>query len=631
MERWYWIELIGFDCEADDYGVGAFLSRNVSTDGVSLLFSHIDFIFTKSEALPDTACSYGAHEYNRERRRQSWTKTQLKGLIKTLKERGVKVFFSCFDMTDSITDPSMLWLDSLGRPSRLVHVLKEANGVRVGDMVINAISDTLDELGFDGLQLGDGLSSARRSIENGDFSLDLCRRSGISIPKRLMTEESYAQRRQWILKNKRLEWIEYMADGWADFYSRLFDRIKKPIIFNMAWTRDPFEALYRYGLDYRRCCIDKAYAIMIEENSATRSITAPEDEGGVDHPLAARDAFTYEYALMQQSVKLFTDGLRQISLMPISDTEEQWDALRHCPTELIRATVRRYNNFVYRNGGFEPCCNAPHYCLSDGISSEDWRWLAKQESYRIPKPDFIDGFAAVINKNAVYSELAAFCRKKSYFGSSLLLELIMGGLNLSAELSLSDVSEFDKAKCLVVTDLRGYTDAEKESLAKAVLPILAIGEDVELPIEKSGYYKGRLISVALYGWKKIDLGTLAALDRSVRAVRSKFGEKWTEPLSYPRVRSEFFLALCRLLNQAFEADFSEDASVKVNSFICGDERYLLLSNDRHTYCLPRVRVTSPVREATAIMKDKGYRVKTDENSICLRIPPRCAEIVKIKA
>ena len=58
MERWYWIELIGFDNEASDFGVDAFLSRNVTTTGVSLLFSHIDFLFASDgEFLPVTACS----------------------------------------------------------------------------------------------------------------------------------------------------------------------------------------------------------------------------------------------------------------------------------------------------------------------------------------------------------------------------------------------------------------------------------------------------------------------------------------------------------------------------------------------------------------------------------------------
>ena len=81
MERRYRIELIGFDNELPDFGVEDFLSRNVSTTGVSILFSHIDLLFqAENEPLPPTACSYGGHEYNRERRRQAWTGAQPRGI-----------------------------------------------------------------------------------------------------------------------------------------------------------------------------------------------------------------------------------------------------------------------------------------------------------------------------------------------------------------------------------------------------------------------------------------------------------------------------------------------------------------------------------------------------------------------
>ena len=51
MERWYWVELIGFDNESPDFGVSAYLSRNRSTTGVSLLFAHIDFLFAQENAV----------------------------------------------------------------------------------------------------------------------------------------------------------------------------------------------------------------------------------------------------------------------------------------------------------------------------------------------------------------------------------------------------------------------------------------------------------------------------------------------------------------------------------------------------------------------------------------------------
>ena len=362
MERWYWIELIGFDNEASDFGVDAFLSRNVTTTGVSLLFSHVDFLFASDgEALPPTACSYCCHEYNSERRRQAWTTEQLRGLVSALKERGIKVFFSCFDMTKSITDTEWLCFRQNGAAGRTIYPIKRIGSKYVYDEIIDGISRAIDFYGFDGFQLADGLSSNRYSIENSDFSLSLCADSGINIPSELMTcgTDTYTARRGWILKNARLEWTRFISERWAALYDKLFEKIKKPIMFNNAWTRDSFEALYRYGLDYRKCHADKAFAVMVEENSATRAITAACDEGDVEFSLSHRKSFTYEYALMQQDIRIVTGGLKQISLTPISDTLEQWDALRHCPTELMRSIVRRYNNFVFRGGRFEVCSDAP--------------------------------------------------------------------------------------------------------------------------------------------------------------------------------------------------------------------------------------------------------------------------------
>lgn len=629
MERFYWIELIGFDCDAEDYGVGAFLSRNIATTGVSLLFSHIDFIFHKEEVLPPTACSYYAHEYNRERRRQQWTKTKLRGLIQELHRNGVRVFFSCFDMTSEISDPAWLSYDQSGEPQPLVYVIKPD----ARKAVIDGIAAVLEDYGFDGLQLADGLSSNRLSIENGDFSLALCAASGLSIPGRMMKEgrEAYAARRRWILKNARYEWIRYLACEWEKFYSQLFETVSKPIIFNSTWTRDPFEALYRYGLDYSRCQNEKAMAIMVEENSASRAILSREDEGGVEHALDDRARFTYEYALMQQGIRLETGGLKQISLMPLGDTQEQWDALHHCPTELSRSIVKRYNNFVYRDGKFEVCCDAPWYCLSDGIPAEDWKWLAKQEGYRIPTPNFIDGFVAVYNSCALRRDVKQFCENKGYYGFSLLCELACGGLNLSASIGLQDAVSFDRAKGLLVTNLNCYSDEEKRMLSSSRLPIVALGSDVELPMPKNAEYHGKYISVAVYGSKtQPDLSGLSTFEKKLAGRRTEFGELWTEPLSHLRISPKFFRAVSVLLNEHFALDRCDDPRIKVNSFLSCGERYVLLSSDYHTYAIPWVRTAEGFAQAQAMMKDYGYKVKAEENKFAVRIPPRSAEIIRLE-
>ena len=293
--------------------------------------------------------------------------------------------------------------------------------------------------------------------------------------------------------------------------------------------------------------------------------------------------------------------------------------------------MKRYNNFVYRDGNFEVCCDAPWYCLSDGIPSEDWKWLAKQEGYRIPKPDFIDGFVAVYNRDALRRDVKQFCEKKGYYGFSLLCELAYGGLNFSASVCLDEAIEFDRAKCLLVTDLNCYTYEEKKILSSSKLPVLVIGEDVELPMSKSTEYRGKYISVAVYGdAPDIKLPDLCALEKTIARKQTRFGEIWTEPLSHLRISPKFFRAVSVALNEGFNLDRCDDQRVKVNSFLCNGERYILLSSDYHTYCNPTVITDHGFIEAEAIMKECGYKVKSKENQFSLRIPPRSLEIVRLK-
>ena len=45
--------------------------------------------------------------------------------------------------------------------------------------------------------------------------------------------------------------------------------------------------------------------------------------------------------------------------------------------------------------------------------------------------------------------------------------------------------------------------------------------------------------------------------------------------------------------------------------------------------MPTVTTDTAIQNADALMKGCGYRVRVDDNRFCVRIPPRCAEIVKI--
>ena len=108
-QRWMWIELIGFDNQKADLGVADFLDNaGFVPDGLSLLFASADFVHThqgldREVVFPPDYCSYSGKPYNMERKRQAWTNRQLKGLVDRLRQRGIQVYFTLFNLYPAFT------------------------------------------------------------------------------------------------------------------------------------------------------------------------------------------------------------------------------------------------------------------------------------------------------------------------------------------------------------------------------------------------------------------------------------------------------------------------------------------------------------------------------------------------
>ena len=64
--------------------------------------------------------------------------------------------------------------------------------------------------------------------------------------------------------------------------------------------------------------------------------------------------------------------------------------------------------------------------------------------------------------------------------------------------------------------------------------------------------------------------------------------------------------------------------------ISGKDKYLLLSNDSYTYNIAKIKTNLSIRHAESLMKEAGYKIKLTDKVFEIRIPPRCAEIVKIE-
>ena len=177
-----WVELIGFDQTLPDYGVAQYLETiGFLPQYISLHLTSIDFVNTykgmeQEYLLPIYACSYGGHEQNDDRRRQDWTNWQLRGLVRALQARGIRVYASFFDMDSpnglaeeplfTQLHPELLACgNSESRmESGVVMIKRMADGRLYEDYLLEKLLEAASGYGFDGFQLADGISSLRSNL-----------------------------------------------------------------------------------------------------------------------------------------------------------------------------------------------------------------------------------------------------------------------------------------------------------------------------------------------------------------------------------------------------------------------------------------------------------------------------------
>lgn len=673
--KWYWIELLGFDNEQSDFGVEYFFSRlSEPPEGIALLFSNVDFIHSfdgREEEYPLNFCdcSYSGHLYGKEGEhgRQNWTNYQLRGLVKALHARGTKVLFGCFDFCATgredgslfespltVSHPEIKAVMSTGERAYLVDPLSRfEDGGYYGDFLAEQIDRIIDYYAFDGVQMADGLSTARLSLQNGGCSDEMFVRflaaSSLTAPEGVSERaegdaEAFARRRDWIF-SRACEWTTFISDCWAEYYKRLTERVYRKgriILFNSAWTRNPFEALYRYGFDYGKVWSDKIYAAMVEEVSATFPILSGEDNGGFFLPLSARRYYHYEFMLMQMKIKAYVPRMRQFSLSPVSDTVEQWDILKHSPMEMTRAILRRRNNFVFDGKNYVPTSAAPFYCLSDGIPASDWAYIHKTETFLPEKVTGVNGFALVFpSGEALYKELGEYISARRYTADALSNELVKNGFPVATAVP---AAHMDGAGApLLALNPHAWKKSERARLYASARPvlILSVRRLPEARRRAAFAEEGKYLSVYLIGKDipaegaerlRADLRANGKMTKVDVAPYDAHGAIWTSPLPYCSLPAEWFRVLSECISDVFgmPRNVNGEVECKVTAVKTGENtERLLVSNDEYYYSLPEIRLTKPVLEIKALTKYGGYRCPRTEKGFIIRVPPRGMEIVEI--
>lgn len=670
-EKWYWIDLIGFDCDLADYGADSFLSRTGGeVTGISLLFSDIGFICDFSTAdgnreLSPGHCSYGGHRYSEERERQRWTGDKLSGLVRELQKRGVTVTFSIFDFAGYNNDdgkklfsphiernPEVLCRDKNNRRLDVVDVLKRyADGGWFEDYFLGKLREVTDYYGFDGVQVADGISCPRIPVQYGDMSDDIISQfaadSGIKDAELKNCggdRGAYKRRREYILTQRYAEFLGWKASRWERFYKKLylaFEDSGKKLLINSFWARDPFEAYVRYGIDYRTTLDgERVYALMVEDVSAVCGIYSDADRCG---HLAENKIPEYnrEFLLMQQSLKACLPNVRQLTLTPIKDTQEQWNVMRDAPAQQERAIYGRNNNYFFDGGRYVSCSEGPFYCLSDSMRAEDWEYLSEKEVISRPA-DVADalGFLCVFSESSLKKEAEYYLSTHDYSQTAIKYLLMSAGLTVSGTVRASDAGKTDAP--LLIVNPQFYSAAELAALDGIKNKAVVIGAENPLKRNATAEIKGENLSVWVYGGENSG-AEIAALPESLKkqdkTAKCKTGfelEKygiWTFPLKYNELPRGYFRALAAALNEWASLPAVEGRGHKcaVTAFELKDGRYrLLISNNDGRYIIARIRLPFAVRKAVSLVKYKGYEIGIKEGRrLSVRIPPNGMEILEV--
>lgn len=498
FQRWIWLELTGFDNTADDMGVSAYIdTAGFVPEAICLLVSSIDFVMQhpgmdRCVELPPDVCSRQGHALARGHGRQHWTNHQVRQLTEHLQRRGTRVYLSFFpqytydryhkewasDHTEVLCRHNDV--DHFGA----VNPLKRfADGTRFQDVFTEALLEVTDDYGFDGWHGPDGFGPLSGPLTTLDFSDDLIdqftRAAGVELPRHLVDSDqadrpSRIRRAEHIWSTCRGAWIGFWADRWTDFWRTVTEALHargKQTVINNAWTRAPFEALYRYGVDYRAIARAGVDAMVLETCAAS---LAMDPRPSTRDPLRA-----YDVSTMVQLMRACLPEMTMVYLQTTHDIVEQWNAIDHVPTVLEREVHSVSTVTMADDPGPRRCIDGALTCLGDGMSRHDWQCINRWQSTALETvPQRVLGATVVWSDALVEGQLGEYPRHRTMHLHRVLMHLADLGAPVPASVRADRLDVASGALLVIHGHL--FDESDLGALARyRGGPIVLIGPEVD--------------------------------------------------------------------------------------------------------------------------------------------------------
>lgn len=610
FENYVWMELIGFDNTQPDFGIDELLNRmGFRPDAFLLLLTSIDFVNLHSGCAEETElapyyCSYEGHSCGDDRAIQRWTNLQLRSLVQALHRRGIAVYPSFFDFAcpqGSILDDhpelcATISMDDTLSRSRSIYMTKRfRDGSLYEDFFLCKALEVLRDYGFDGIHLADGVVRPRLPLQTAEYSADMLEQAGIRIPEG-------AEPAAYVLEHHRKDWLDFCVCRWSSYLRKVITGIHDAgfkVITNSTWTKDPMEAWYRYGIDYRVLDNLPLSGFVVENGAPTIAMLDDDASAGYRQSYADRQLVHHAFrsSLMCIRAQMRDTPLRP--LYPVRDTREQYDVIHHMPTTLPRHTAAMFASFIWKNDGtLEPVFHGHTFCLGDGLSRDDWRFLRLcSDNGYMSQVREVPGATLIWSDTRNEAEVVALMNHRTPGTSAWHAALLRRGAMICKVAHIDDLNVVQGDIVVPNPEL-----LPADELAKI-----------------DSYTAGRIFKLS---------APVSPEDYSRQL--NPIGVGFPYPLFFEPFDEALLADTVQQINEGLAKVTAYDFECHVEEIKLSDKvSRFLVDNEEFYYTRPRIKTCRPILKAEAITHSSGYNVSIREDSFQLLVPLRGAAVVEV--
>lgn len=665
-----WTPLIGFDKEQVDRGVDEYLSQlGFVPEGISLFLFNPDIVhdhdgIAKERTLPPDNCNYYGNARNEIREIQSWSNHDLKELVTGLEARGTATYMGLMgifmnqehEWLSKHQELLAVWTNWTGN----LFVLKRfKDGTFYEDFFLEKARQALNDYGFAGLHVADGFCPPCGYAYYGDFSDDMLDQfishTGIQLPAEVREpmhesdKPALTRRATYVWNRHRLEWLDFLSWRWEAFWKKICDGLHadgKKVIMNNAWCSEPFEALYRYGIDYK-----KLYAAGVDYIAAESLPTSVHM-----NDLEYGNYRMYSYTTMPSFIKAFCPEGKLLCLNGVKDSTEEWSTITHFPSNVEREIYALTHYFLQTGQGLERAMDGFMVCLGDGLTQQEWRWLKERWDIGFAEtPAQALTPTLIWSDHAVYQLLRDYVENRRWSMHKTVYELAQRGGQIGAIARLEQLHHVTGPIFIPNIDLCSEEEIEQISRYDRgpILCTSLVSKAFQLPglEEPELYFEDPLVDspMCCYGYRLAylnDSDIIAMLGEDDGLTAELKGDHrfavepphWLVDLPYRKASSGFLQACAKLIRASYTCDATTGLDNPMLPFKLknGAVRVVLGNDNRLQYKQPVIQTKKQFTSITSKSKFPSIPAKLlhgqDQacNGFVAKIPPAGMSIFDLK-